>query len=121
MTYDQYWSGDPALAKAYRRADQLRKDRRNEEMWLQGMYVYEAIADCSPLLHAFAKNGVKAHPYPAEPYPLTEKEKKAREERDAKRQREQMMAQMEAWTERINQTISKTKGVTADGRNDRAD
>ena len=116
MTYDQFWKGDPALVIDYRRADQLRKERRNEEMWLQGLYIYEAIADCSPLLHAFAKGGVKAKPYLEEPFPLTKKEAEERKVREAKRKREQMIAQMEAWTEKINQQIG--KGVDLNGRND---
>ena len=113
MTYDQYWNGDPALVKDYRRADHLRKQRRNEEMWLQGLYIYEAIADCSPLLHAFAKGGVRAKPYVSEPFPLTKKEVEERKDRDARRKREEMVAQMEAWTEKINQQIA--KGVKTDG------
>ena len=55
MTPEQYWESDCTLTKYYRKAEELRNEKRNQELWLQGMYVYEAIADVSPVLHAFAK------------------------------------------------------------------
>ena len=76
MTYEQYWEGDSSLVKYYRDAFLLQKDRKNEELWLQGMYIYEAICDASPILHAFAKKGTKPHPYVDKPYALTEKRRK---------------------------------------------
>ena len=74
MTYDQYWDGDCTLVKYYRKAEELRNEKRNQELWLQGMYVYEAMCDVSPILHAFAKKGTKPAPYPAKPYALTTKQ-----------------------------------------------
>ena len=85
MTPEQYWDGDCALVKYYRKADELRTEKRNQEMWLQGMYIYEAICDVSPILHAFAKKGAKPHPYPSKPYAINEKQiKKEREEKERK-------------------------------------
>lgn len=75
MTAEQFWEGDPSLAKYYRKAEEMRIERRNQEMWLQGMYVYEAICDASPLFQAFAKKGVRAHPYSDKPYSITENQK----------------------------------------------
>ena len=74
MTADQYWNGDPEWARAFRRADEIRLERRNQELWLQGMYVYEAICDASPILHDFAKKGTRPIPYVEKPYPITEKQ-----------------------------------------------
>lgn len=79
MTPEQYWDGDPMLAKYYRKADEIRKERLNEELWFQGMYIYEALCDVSPVLRAFAKNGTKPHPYSEKPYSITEKQR-ARDE-----------------------------------------
>ena len=76
MTYEQFWDGDPHLAKYYRQADELRIDRKNQELWLQGLYVYEALCDVAPILHAMAKKGTKAQPYPDKPYAITEKQRK---------------------------------------------
>ncbi len=71
MTPEQYWDGDPALAKYYRKADEIKLERKNQELWLQGMYIYEAICDASPILRSFAKKGTKPHPYTDKPYPIT--------------------------------------------------
>lgn len=85
MTYEQFWDGDPILAKYYRQADEMRIERRNQEMWLQGLYVYEAICDVAPILQAMAKKGTKPRPYTEQPYPVTEKQRrnKVKEEEKA--------------------------------------
>ena len=75
MPYDLYWNGDPALVKCYRKADEIRLERLNQEKWLQGMYIYEAICDASPILRPFAKKGTKPVPYVDAPYPLTAKQR----------------------------------------------
>ena len=85
MTPEQYWDGDSTLLKYYRKAEELRNEKRNQELWLQGMYIYEAICDVSPILHAFAKKGVKPHPYSPKPYAISEKQiKQEREEKERK-------------------------------------
>ena len=85
MTPEQYWDGDCTLVKYYRKAEEIRNERRNQELWLQGLYIYEAICDASPILHAFAKKGAKPHPYAAKPYALTKEQiKREREERERK-------------------------------------
>lgn len=84
MTEAQYWEGDCTLVKAYEEAEKMRRDRRNQEAWLQGMYFYDALSRISPILHAFAKKGTKAQPYVEEPYPLDQKqvdEKKRKQEK----------------------------------------
>lgn len=80
MTPEQYWDGDPELVKYYRKAEEIRNEKRNQELWLQGMYIYEALCDASPIFHAFAKKGVKPRPYSAAPYALTSKEQKKEKE-----------------------------------------
>ena len=99
MTPEQYWDGDSTLARYYRKAEEMRQKRKNEELWLQGMYIYEALCDVAPVFHAFAKRGTKPAPYSDHPYSITNKEredeKKLREERDrekAKRYMEEKMA-----------------------------
>lgn len=73
MTEEQYWDRDCCLVKFYREAEDLRKERMNQEAWLQGMYFYDALARVSPILHAFAKKGTKAQPYVEEAYPISKK------------------------------------------------
>lgn len=80
MTVAEYWDGDAELPRFYRKAEEIRAEKRNQELWLQGMYVYEAIADIAPILQAFAKKGTKAKPYPSSPYPLTDKDRRIEHE-----------------------------------------
>lgn len=87
MTEAQYWDGDPTLVKYYREAEELRKERVNQEAWLQGMYIYDALARVAPILHAFAKKGTKAQPYVEEAYPIS---KKTREDAGVKKEKQKL-------------------------------
>ena len=113
MTYDLYWNDNPELAKYYRKADEIRNERRNQELWLQGMYIYEALCDVSPVLHAFAKKGTKPAPYSTSPYPLTEKARKndraVSEHRVAEKGKKVMEAFMKATNARFKES-SNNKG-----------
>ena len=102
MTYEQYWDGDCTLVKYYRKAEELRNEKRNQELWLQGMYVYEAICDVSPILHAFAKKGAKPTPYAAKPYPLNDRQIKRDEEEKQRKLAEKGRRFMEAMAVSIN-------------------
>jgi len=102
MTPEQYWDGDCTLVKYYRKAEELRNEKRNQELWLQGMYVYEAICDVAPILHAFAKKGTKPTPYSAKPYPLNNKQIKRDEEEKQRKIAEKGKKFMEAMAASIN-------------------
>ena len=102
MTYEQYWEMDCELVKYYRKAEEIRNEKRNQEMWLQGVYVYEAICDVSPVLHAFAKKGTKPTPYSSKPYALTEKQIKRDEEEKQRKLMEKGKKFMEAMASSIN-------------------
>ena len=106
MTSEQYWDGDSTLPRYYRKADELNRKRKNQELWLQGMYIYEALCDVAPIYHAFAKKGTKPAPYPDHPYALTtserEDERKLKEERDREKAKRYMEAKMAAINKRFN-------------------
>jgi hypothetical protein len=106
MTSEQYWDGDPTLPKYYRKADELNRRRKNQELWLQGMYIYEALCDVAPIYHAFAKKGTNPFPYPDHPYALTaserEDERKLKEEQDREKAKRYMEAKMAAINKRFN-------------------
>ena len=102
MTYEQYWDGDPALPKYYRKADEIQRKRRNQELWLQGMYIYDALCDVAPVFHAFAKKGTKPKPYPDHPYALTNHDREEEREMLEKREREKARRYMEAKMAEIN-------------------
>ena len=102
MTPEQYWEGDCTLVKYYRKAEELRNDKRNQELWLQGMYIYEVICDIAPVLHAFAKKGTKPTPYSEKPYPLNNKQVKRDEEEKQRKLAEKGKRFMEAMAVSIN-------------------
>ena len=102
MTPEQYWDGDPLLAKYYRQADEIKQQRRNQELWLQGMYIYEALCDVAPVLQAFAKKGTKPIPYLDHPYSLTTKEREDEKKLQEKREREKARRYMEAQMAKLN-------------------
>ena len=102
MTPEQYWDGDPSLAKYYRKSDEIRRERRNQELWLQGMYIYEALCDVSPVLNAFAKKGTKPNPYPDHPYPLSTKDRDAEKKLRERRERDKARRYMEAKMAKLN-------------------
>lgn len=102
MTPEQFWDDDCTLVIAYRGAWKLRQQEKNRWLWLQGLYIYEALCDVSPMLHAFAKKGTKPVPYMKEPIALSETEIKERKERDERRAYEQSIAETKEWMKRHN-------------------
>ena len=88
MTFVQFWEDDPSLARAYRKADEIRRRRRNEELWLAGIYTCEALA--STVGNMFTKG--QKYKYPAEPKPITLDEIEERKERERKQKMEKMKA-----------------------------
>ncbi len=55
MTAEQYWEGDCELVKYYREAEQLRLEKENTKLWLQGLYIYDAIGKLAPILNPAVK------------------------------------------------------------------
>ena len=74
MTYDQYWFGDPWMARAYREAFMLRQKKRNEEMWLQGAYIMNAVS--AAIHNNFSNRKTEYLKEPLDIYPKTEAEKR---------------------------------------------
>jgi hypothetical protein len=91
MSYNEFWFDEPEIAKAYRRADEVRKKRINEELWLNGIYMAEALA--STVGNMFSKS---KHEYPSEPKPITRAEVEERQEREAKLRMERIKARFTA-------------------------
>lgn len=94
MPPELFWEGDVWLAPAYVRANQLRAQRKSEEMWLQGAYIYNAVAVA--VSNAFRKKGAKPQKYLSEPVrvvPLTEEEKEAK----AEEERRKLVAYLNSW------------------------
>lgn len=104
MTFSQYWEEDSTLTIYYRKAQEYITKRKNEEMYLQGRYIYDALLAVSPIMHAFAKAGTTAHPYLKYPYPLTQKEAEALKKRE---EYEKFLKMKQIMISRVNKTNKK--------------
>lgn len=65
MSYDEFWHDDVFKTRYYLKAYKEKLKQKDMELWEQGMYIYEAILQCSPILHPFSKA--------KEPLPYTDK------------------------------------------------
>lgn len=77
----------------------LEIERRNQELWLQGLYIHEAFA--TVVSNIFAKKGTTPKKYRETPIritPLTEQEKKLEEQKA----RQQLIAKLNAIEARWN-------------------
>lgn len=99
MTYDEFWHESIDRFEAYWQANQFSIERRNQELWLQGIYIRDAVA-CT--LSKKAK-------YPEKPHRLTELTDAEKEEEN-KQKVERFRA---ALTERMNKWKAKSKGADA--------
>ena len=104
MTYDQFWVDDPALVRAYRRAENIRRRRMNEELWLNGIYTAEALA--STVGNMFSKSKYK---YPSEPKPITKDEIEERKERERRAKMEKIKAAFTAKALEVNANMGVEK------------
>lgn len=99
MTYEQFWYEDVSLTKYYLKAFKL-KERREAikskwTIWEQGLYIYEALCDVSPIIRAFSK-ATKPLQYLEKPYGLDElaEEKEREKTKEEKEKVELMRAQI---------------------------
>lgn len=104
MSYEEFWDGDPSLAKAYRKADEIRRRKINEELWLCGMYTADALA--ATVGNMFSK---KKYKYPSEPRPITKLEMEERKERERKIKAEKIKAAFTARALNLNMAMGGEK------------
>ena len=121
MTYEQFWKQDVCITRYYKKAYEMKQKRQAEEekwkIWEQGLYIYEAICDVSPILRTFSKVK-KPLPYPDKPYGIEAfndsiKEKNNEQEEDKKeeikRKADTMRAQIffENWARATSNRFNK--------------
>lgn len=113
MSYDEYWHGDAYVAKFYREAFELNNRHRDEEFWMQGMYVYDAICRVAPILHAFSKSGTKPLPYPEKPYMAQMDNHKTPEEKAQEEENARLVARLhfEQWARMTAERFNKQENI----------
>jgi hypothetical protein len=92
MSYKQFWYDDPKLVVAYRKADEIRRRRMNEELWLSGIYTADALS--ATVGNMFTKG--QKYQYPSEPKPITQSEIEERREREERLKMERIKARFTA-------------------------
>lgn len=100
MPYDLYWYGDPWAVWAYHEAHEMRRDEVNQQLWMNGIYVFNAIGTAVANIHLDGKHH-KPVPYMDKPLPIrpmTAEEKEARAAKDT----EDVIAYLNAWAEAFN-------------------
>lgn len=107
MSYDDFWHGDVRMVKAYRQAYRLKKQIRNTEQYMMGMYVYHAICDASPLFAFKPQDPVR---YLEEPFPIDDREAKEREERKEREHYLEMIERMNSFAESFNKKRGNDNG-----------
>lgn len=109
MSYDEYWHSSPYRAKFYLEAHKLKIKQKDEEMWMQGMYIYEALCDVSPILHAFSKKGTKPLQYSVAPYLSKVSELQTKQDKEQEKKNAELIARVyfENWAKNTKKHFEK--------------
>lgn len=70
MSYDEFWHGNADLPRYYRKAYKLRQEKVNQDAWLNGLYVYDALT--SAMSH-LSSNKSHHKAYAEKPYSFDSK------------------------------------------------
>ena len=101
MSSAEYWANDPSLVRYFRKAYEMKQEEFNNNAWLQGMYIYDAVS--TALHNALRGKNTKAREYAKQPYNFGNKEKSEIEKaKEVEVEQEKAAAWMENFV-RINQ------------------
>ena len=107
MSWRQYWFGDPWMAADYREYYNLKRREKNEELYLQGAYFYNALQ--AVIGTAFGKRKIDYLKEPLDIYPKTKIEKEA----EIKEERQKLIRYLTAL--KISADRKQQQGVDQDG------
>lgn len=83
MTYEQFWFGDPRMTITFREAYLLKQRAKNEDMWMQGLYIYRAVS--AVVASALGNRNAKYIDAPLDYLPKTKAEKKQEEYKEKRK------------------------------------
>lgn len=101
LKYEDYWEGDCALPRFYRKAEKIRVEKRNQEAWLHGMYFLSALN--ASVGNLFRKKSTSPIKYMEAPLPLFAKEAKPESEQERAERFERIKRKMLERTRRGKQ------------------
>ena len=106
MSYDEYWFGDPWIVRAYAQYHLLKRRQRNEELWLEGIYMAHAFQ--TVLGNAFGKRNLKYLEKPLDIFEKTEAEK----QQEIRQERQKLID----FLNKLRLSTDKKQGVDKDGK-----
>ena len=98
MTFDEFWYGKPILAAFFREKHKIDIETKNQQLWLQGLYIYDAL--CVALNNSFSKKKEKYLAEPFKLFPKTEEET----EREKEEIRRKFVEQLNAFADEFNKS-----------------
>ena len=101
MSYEQFWDGDVKAHRAYREAEKIRITRKNQDAWLQGAYIYEALCASSSLFRGMKPS--RPSEYRKEPYDIFDEDRKKREQAEAREKYNRMREKVAAFAKAFNE------------------
>jgi hypothetical protein len=114
MSSAEYWEGDPSLARYYRKAYRIKQDEINNNAWLQGLYIYDAVSTAlHNALRVMSKQKPPAKDYAKQPYDFHNKVKtEAEKAKEVEVEQEKAAAWMENFV-RMNSSKSQSHRARA--------
>ena len=105
MSYKEYWEMDCELVRAYRKAYEYKQEYDNSLLWLQGLYIYNAMSAQRPGWNFWAKHP-KLEKYLEKPIAITE----AMQLRYRTEETQKMAEQLKAAFHKRNQMLENQGG-----------
>ena len=97
MSWEEFWNSSIDRLNAYWQANQFDIERKNQEIWLQGLYIKIAVASALD----------RKNKYPEKPKritEMTEDEKEAENRRRVEQMREMLMEHKRKWDANHNRS-----------------
>ena len=107
MTYEQFWYGDPWMVRAYAQAYLARRKIENENAWIQGAYIANAVTVA--IANTFGKKKNDYLKQPLELFPKTEAEEQA----EIREERQKLIALLNGYKK---SAAKKNTGSESDGK-----
>lgn len=101
MTYEQYWEASCYLVNDYYKAHKIGIEKRNQELWLQGLYIYQAMSVV--MSNSFDKHSKLK--YPDKPFDVF-----AKTEEELEREREEEQRKAIASFKRLQSSMNRKFG-----------
>jgi len=98
MTHEEYWYGDPSLPRYFRKVNEIKTKRTDEEAWLNGLYFYDAL--CSAMSHLNSKSNSHKD-YTAKPFSAVDKVDEESKKIEAEAQAEVWMKSWASATQKM--------------------